>query len=476
MAAGHAPCRVVTHPRTWELWTYSRRVVAWVLGWELVILAWAVLGTRSDPLGSAAQWWTCAALIVGAVVHHRLTIPGEERRFAIDVLTSPTGEHVELTGVWFVPGAMLLTVPQMAVLLVVVRYCRWRIARKGPAQWIFTSMSILGGMLATHDVVGLFSRDPWHGHGLFLPLVLAGSALASYVVETVLIPGVKALGGDTPALLRPGQGKWWHRQLAHRLRPLVARQSRGRPVAATCAVCIGHSGQRRGRAGWSLMEWIGTPRENAQLLIQLALACALTAVIAWSPLGVVIATPIAVAATVLVDAEAAWRAAAGSDSKTGLANNQGWRPQVTGMLRQSTPDAPVALLMLDVDNLKRLNSDLGHVGADEVLAAVAGVLREQPLPGRFGGDEFVVALPDTSLAQARIVAERIRRTVAGLKIPVTLPAGGRPLYVGDDYPAVSVTIGVAVAPHDGRDLDVVIAAADAKLMAGKITSRNAVYV
>jgi two-component system, cell cycle response regulator len=95
---------------------------------------------------------------------------------------------------------------------------------------------------------------------------------------------------------------------------------------------------------------------------------------------------------------------------------------------------PFSLIAIDLDHFKQVNDRYGHAAGDAVLAGVAAVLREQTrqhdLVGRIGGEEIAIALPETGLETARLVAERIRSRVSalvptadGIKIPVSASFG-----------------------------------------------------
>lgn len=126
---------------------------------------------------------------------------------------------------------------------------------------------------------------------------------------------------------------------------------------------------------------------------------------------------------------------------------------------------PLSVLLFDVDRFKAINDGHGHAAGDYVLRALVevareGVRREECL-ARYGGDEFVIVMPETELAGARIVAERMRGRVelheflwTGKRLPVTVSAG------------VAVLGPEVIAPED------LIAAADAKLLEAKAAGRN----
>lgn len=132
-------------------------------------------------------------------------------------------------------------------------------------------------------------------------------------------------------------------------------------------------------------------------------------------------------------------------------------------------DHPCSLLMMDVDDFKAINDSYGHVAGDEVLAKLvgihAGLLRECDILGRFGGEEFIIALPHSNRAQAEIVAERLR--AAACEAPIQTVQG--PV-------SVSVSIGVAELAEAGQTIDELIRLADAALYAAKHEGRNMVCV
>lgn len=131
----------------------------------------------------------------------------------------------------------------------------------------------------------------------------------------------------------------------------------------------------------------------------------------------------------------------------------------------------LAALLLDLDHFKQVNDRLGHAAGDSVLIAVAGLirsaLREVDIVGRYGGEEFVVLMPETGPEGALAAAERIRQSVAGA--PIQTEAGPA---------AVTLSLGVAGWPVEGRDpkltLEALLQRADAALYAAKRAGRNCV--
>jgi diguanylate cyclase (GGDEF)-like protein len=126
-----------------------------------------------------------------------------------------------------------------------------------------------------------------------------------------------------------------------------------------------------------------------------------------------------------------------------------------------------ALLVLDIDRFKTVNDTHGHQVGDDAIQVVAQAIKGSiragvDLPGRYGGDELVLMLPETDAAGARIVAERIRGTVANT--PVPLPGGGSL--------NVTVSIGVAPFPEAGDSASQLFARGDQALYMATQAGRN----
>jgi diguanylate cyclase (GGDEF)-like protein len=163
------------------------------------------------------------------------------------------------------------------------------------------------------------------------------------------------------------------------------------------------------------------------------------------------------------------------DTKTGLLNAATWEQEAaTEVARAVRTGIPLALALVDIDHFKLVNDTHGHLVGDKTLRAVTDGLRSQlrgyDLAGRFGGEEFAILLPHAREVDALNVAERLRVHIAGLSIPVR--------DNDESGPFVKVTISVGVAALDGasRELNDIIAAADAALYHAKETGRNKTHV
>ncbi len=158
-----------------------------------------------------------------------------------------------------------------------------------------------------------------------------------------------------------------------------------------------------------------------------------------------------------------------TDALTGLGNRHTMEAAFPAEIERSVRDGQsLSLMMLDLDNFKRLNDVYGHLTGDRVLASIASILTRRFRPSdilvRFGGDEFAVLLPNVSGGQAMVIAERVREAVASYDL-----SGEE-----DDTPlSVSVSIGVAELA-EGQSLDRLLHAADEAMYRAKRSGRNAV--
>lgn len=163
------------------------------------------------------------------------------------------------------------------------------------------------------------------------------------------------------------------------------------------------------------------------------------------------------------------------DNLTGLANRHSFELRCVSLWQQATAGSAVlSAILIDIDRFKAVNDLRGHLYGDKVLSRVASLL-QQSLRGkddfaaRFGGEEFVVLLPDTSEDAALIVAERIRKMVEF--------AGSPPVEAGDAGTPVATTVSCGVAecyPSELYCMEDLLEAADKALYEAKRTGRNRV--
>jgi diguanylate cyclase (GGDEF)-like protein len=157
---------------------------------------------------------------------------------------------------------------------------------------------------------------------------------------------------------------------------------------------------------------------------------------------------------------------AATDGLTGLPNKRAVADALKRTFAQAaTTQAPLALLLLDLDHFKQVNDQRGHPVGDQVLASVGatlrGTLRTRDFAGRNGGEEFAILLPDTEIADALEIAERIRVAIAEISLH------------GSDV-SVTASIGVAIFPNHASSPDRLERLADAALYLAKRQGRNRV--
>ena len=156
---------------------------------------------------------------------------------------------------------------------------------------------------------------------------------------------------------------------------------------------------------------------------------------------------------------------AATDGLTGVANRTTFQERLDSELaRAARAGEDLTLLMLDIDQFKRLNDAHGHQVGDGVLRRVARALkagsRPYDTPARYGGEEFALVLPRTSQEDGLVIAERIRAAIAEM----------------GEGPRVTASVGVATFPLDAATADELVGAADAALYESKRAGRNRVTV
>ncbi len=161
-------------------------------------------------------------------------------------------------------------------------------------------------------------------------------------------------------------------------------------------------------------------------------------------------------------------ARASTDALTGLANTRAVHDTLKRLVAHAgRTTTPLAAILLDLDHFKAVNDTFGHSAGDDVLAAVgdvvASVMRDSDFVGRYGGEEFVVLLPDTDPEGAVVVAEKLRAAIQEVRVATV-------------DRAISASFGVAAIPHHAGDAAALLRCADRALYAAKRAGRDRVEV
>jgi diguanylate cyclase (GGDEF)-like protein len=157
---------------------------------------------------------------------------------------------------------------------------------------------------------------------------------------------------------------------------------------------------------------------------------------------------------------------AATDSLTGLPNRRACQDTLKRMVAQASRKvSPLSALLLDLDRFKQINDRYGHGAGDDALASVgevlAGCVRTSDFAGRYGGEEFLILLPDTDSEGALDTAEKLRAAIETIDVPQV-------------DRTITASLGVATYPTDALDSDTLVRMADRALYAAKGAGRNRV--
>ena len=408
--------------RAWPLWELPR----WLTGYIV-----AVVVAYLAVLSAVSQFYTLSPrqiVILGA-----LLLCGA----ATVELTKRSGENAglitDIYGVWELPIAILLPLGY-AMLVPVIRLglTQWRVRHIPLHRRVFTAATIglsyaaSGALFHALSHTGFESVPSPLRHPTAWVLAIAAAALMQWLVNNALL--VPAIKGSDPGV---------------RMRDLLlARENVHNDVAELCVAVL------------------------------------VTLAIAVSPLAIVFALPFVTLLQRSVR-HAQLMAASRVDSKTGLLNAGTWeREAASEVARAVRTRTPLALVLIDVDRFKLVNDLHGHLVGDKALRVIARTfkifLRDYDLAGRFGGEEFALLLPQTSAADARQIAERVRLHIAETPIRVSDEPGSESLNV-------TVSIGVAALGASwerttGSQLTDLLAGADRALYQAKNAGRNHVWM
>ncbi len=155
-----------------------------------------------------------------------------------------------------------------------------------------------------------------------------------------------------------------------------------------------------------------------------------------------------------------------TDSLTGLYNRRYWEPELARHVElYKRYRHPFAILMLDFDNLKWVNDTFGHASGDTALIHLATVMRmsirDVDIPCRFGGDEFVILMPEADRNAIQMVGRRISDSINKTRFKL-----------GRSFASLQVSFGAAACPEDGVESEVLLQEADAELYQAKQTKEE----
>ena len=408
--------------RAWPLWELPRWLTGYIVA--IVVAYLAVLSVVSQFYALSPRQIVIfgALLLCGAATVELTKRSGENAGLISDIY-----------GVWELPIAILLPLGYAMVVPVIrLGLTQWRVRHIPLHRRVFTAATIGLSYAASGALFHALTRtgfesvsSPLH-HPTAWVLAIAVAALMQWLVNTTLL--VPAIKGSDPGI---------------RMRDLLlARESVHNDVAELCVAVL------------------------------------VTLAIAVSPLAIVFALPFVTLLQRSVR-HAQLMAASRIDSKTGLLNAGTWeREAASEVARAVRTRTPLALVLIDVDRFKLVNDLHGHLVGDRALRAIARTfkifLRDYDLAGRFGGEEFALLLPQTSAADARQIAERVRVHIAETPIRVSDEPGAESLNV-------TVSIGVAALGTSwerttGSQLTDLLAGADRALYQAKNEGRNHVWM
>ncbi|TCN30547.1 diguanylate cyclase (GGDEF)-like protein [Kribbella orskensis] len=404
--------------RHWALWTLTVPAFGLVV---LVDLAAIAYGTKAF---AELPSWRGIDVVFALTVSALIAVEGARRVESRRRRGGPL--HKDLAPAWMIAAAVVLH-PALAILVALLLRIWWRI-RAGkciPYRWAFsTAVHVLA--VGTAHAVFVSAQDLAGSSGLGL-VVSMGAAAAAYVTTDTLLCGLAI------SLIVPGS-------------------SRRDTIGGKDDLCVDATAA--------------------------TLGCLLAAATLISPWFAFVAIPITLTAQralLLGQLESE----AQTDPKTSLGRVDWWRRRAEEMLRRSrTQREPMAVLLIDIDHFKQVNDRHGHLVGDEALRAVATILRSairtKDVIGRFGGEEFVIALPDSDLDDATVTADRLRSAVAASPLAAMCAGALDEPDLDPDTFGLTVSIGVAVYPADGTTVDNLLLRADRAMYAAKAAGRDRV--
>lgn len=440
------------HGRTrvldWPVWSLPWRPLAFVLAVVCGYLAWlGVLASRFTFLPGNAVLFM-ALLACGAATVELTRREGER-----------SGVSKDVYAIWELPVVLVLP-PLYGLVFPAIRVAltQWRVRRAPAYRRVFTVAAIGlaygSASLVFHEIVPWMAQQReylWNHTALWLVAAVACAVTQALVNQALVLTAARAADPGTPVLASA-----------------FGKESLYNDATELCAA----------------------------LLVALALTVSVFTLIIALPLVTLLQRSFR-HEQLLHEARA--------DSKTGLLNAATWeREAAAEVARAVRTGSPLAVAILDLDRFKRINDTYGHLLGDQVLRGIADTmtrsLRDYDLAGRFGGEEFVMLLPQTRAVDAFRIAERIRAHIARLPVYAGRPAqgaaegagraegadgaevagradGAGAREAGGERVPVTVSIGVAALDTGSRrELTELLAAADAALYRAKASGRDQVQM
>ncbi|TCO57967.1 GGDEF domain-containing protein [Actinocrispum wychmicini] len=408
-----------THPRKWALWRQPRTMVRYFLAVEAIALVLTVLLATQDRY-AGRHWWQLGVICALALFQAEVSRKIEKTRRLIT-----NAPHVNMTSVWVFAGVIVLP-PSLAGLVAVIAYLHlwirvWRrIGNRPMHRVVFSTVIIMlsayaaSGTLAAGEMVQ--QARGWTGSSVTAIVVMLAALVFLMVNNTMVTIAARLYGQPTHLVL----------------------------------------------------SWADYALEIATLCLGALAALAL----AHTPYLVVLVLPplLVLHRAVLVKQ---LEELATIDQKTGLLNATAWHEGAKNELSRAERSRDTfGVMMVDLDHFKRVNDTYGHIAGDEVLKAVARVLKDEirdyDSAGRFGGEEFAVLIPNATAEQVVNTAERLRRRVTELEVLAPTDSGETVIR------GLSASIGVAIYPNSGTTLEQLMLTADSAVYTAKSNGRNQV--
>jgi diguanylate cyclase (GGDEF)-like protein len=410
---------------SWLLWSRPAASLAWLLVVDTAAIA-AVAVSLFTTRATEPVLATAGAIMLAALLQGETSRRIERARRVIS-----GSVHINMMSVWVFAAVLTLPIGWVGLVTAVnsahVVLRSYNVSRSFPHRQVMNAAALVlsgWGARAVLDAGGVPAIIGDIGLGARALAVICAAALVFFAVDAVVIAASLVLDQPAPA------------------------------------------------EGWGLRDLIGTLDDNALELATICLGTITALLMLVHPVAILfVFVPLFVLhQSVLVRQ---LEELASQDQKTGLLNATAWNGAALRELnRARRRSSRPGVLMVDLDHFKRINDKYGHLAGDAVLKAVAMTIKNEVRAydsvGRFGGEEFVVLLPDLTEFPAVDIAERIRKAIAELKVEFT---DGETHHVIND---LSASIGVATYPDAGTALDRLLHAADAALYFAKRTGRNKV--